>query len=109
MQYTRVNFRCKPNTETVKDILSALLAEIGYDAFAEAGPVWEGYVPTARFSTDELEAVLAAFPVEASISYTADEMEDRDWNEEWEKNYFQPIVISNQVYIHSSFHPPVEE
>lgn len=109
MQYTRVNFRCNPNTETIKDILSALLAEIGYDAFAEAGAVWEAYIPTARFSADEIEAVLAAFPVEASITYTADEMEDKDWNEEWEKNYFRPIVIGNQVYIHSSFHPPVEE
>lgn len=109
MQYTRVNFRCNPNTETVKDILSALLAEIGYDAFAEAGPVWEAYIPTARFSTNEIETVLTAFPVEASITYTTDKMEDKDWNEEWEKNYFQPIVIKNQVYIHSSFHLPTEE
>jgi ribosomal protein L11 methyltransferase len=33
-------------------------------------------------------------------------MEDRDWNEECEKNYFEPIVIDNRCLIQSSFHQP---
>ena len=32
-------------------------------------------------------------------------MEDKDWNEEWEKNYFQPIHIGNECQIRASFHP----
>ena len=28
----------------------------------------------------------------------------QDWNHEWEKNYFQPIVIGRDCVIHSSFH-----
>ena len=32
------------------------------------------------------------------------QIESRNWNEEWEKNFFQPIVIQDQVIIHSSFH-----
>lgn len=36
-------------------------------------------------------------------------VEGRDWNEEWEKNYFQPIVIGNRCVVHSSFHHDVPE
>ena len=31
------------------------------------------------------------------------EAEDKDWNEEWEKNFFQPIVIGDRCVIHSTF------
>jgi ribosomal protein L11 methyltransferase len=31
-------------------------------------------------------------------------MEDKDWNEEWEKNFFQPIIIDDKCVIRSSFH-----
>lgn len=45
------------------------------------------------------------FPMEdVSLSYTITEPEDKDWNEEWEKNFFQPIVIGDRCVIHSTFH-----
>ena len=45
------------------------------------------------------------FPIPgASISYSITEPEDKNWNEEWEKNFFQPIVIDNRCVIHSTFH-----
>ena len=31
-------------------------------------------------------------------------VEGRDWNAEWEKNYFQPIVVGDECVIHSTFH-----
>ena len=34
-------------------------------------------------------------------------MEGKDWNEEWEKNYFKPIVISDRCVVHSSFHTDI--
>ena len=36
--------------------------------------------------------------------YSIDLIKPRNWNEEWEKNYFQPILIGNQCLIKSSFH-----
>ena len=36
--------------------------------------------------------------------YKVEEAEDKDWNEEWEKNFFQPIVIGERCCIHSTFH-----
>ena len=40
----------------------------------------------------------------ASGFYTIKEAEDKNWNEEWEKNFFQPIVIGDRCCIHSTFH-----
>jgi ribosomal protein L11 methyltransferase len=31
---------------------------------------------------------------------------EENWNETWEKTYYQPICIEQQVYIRASFHPP---
>ena len=36
-------------------------------------------------------------------------IEGRDWNEEWEKNYFRPIVIEGECVVHSSFHKDVPQ
>ena len=48
---------------------------------------------------------MADFPIpDTNVSYTIFEPEDKDWNEEWEKNFFQPIVIDNRCVIHSTFH-----
>ena len=36
-------------------------------------------------------------------------MKGKDWNEEWEKHYFRPILIDDKCVIHSSFHTDVPE
>ena len=49
--------------------------------------------------------MVAEFPLpDTTIKYTIVEAEDKDWNEEWEKNFFQPIVIGDRCCIHSTFH-----
>ena len=61
---------------------------------------------------EAVAAILTDFPMpEVTIDYHYAEAEDRDWNEEWEKNFFQPIVIGERCCIHSTFHhdtPQVE-
>lgn len=104
MKYTRVSFICNPSSEAVKDVLAAMLGGIGFDAFMDGETTMEAYIPSSFFSPTSVDQVLANFPIEATILYSAEEMEDRNWNEEWEKNYFQPISIDNRLCIHSSFH-----
>lgn len=106
MQYNQVLFKCDPYSETVTDILSAMLAEIGFESFVRGEDALEAYVPQPLFSRLELDQVLADLPLEVEISYTVQTMEDKNWNEEWEKNYFNPIVIGDECCIHSSFHQP---
>jgi ribosomal protein L11 methyltransferase len=90
----------------VKDVLAYRLSEIGYDSFIPLENGLEAYVPISLFSEDQLKNVTSNFDLNAEIEYSVTEMEDRDWNEEWEKNYFEPIVIDNRCLIQSSFHRP---
>ena len=83
-----------------------MLAEIGFESFVRGEDALEAYVPQPLFSRSELDQVLADLPLEVEISYTVQTMEDKNWNEEWEKNYFNPIVIGDECCIHSSFHQP---
>ncbi len=60
--------------------------------------------------TNRLKEALADFPLpDTQIEYNYVEAEDKDWNEEWEKNFFQPIVIGDRCVIHSTFHNDVPQ
>lgn len=104
MQYIEVEFGCEPNTEVITDILSAQLGEIGFESFVVTPTGLHAYIPQSLLSEEKVDELLSNFPVEAAIGYTWKAMEDKNWNEEWEKNYFQPVVIDDLLCIHSSFH-----
>ena len=106
MQYIQVQFSAAPATEIIRDILSAQLAEIGFETFVAMAGGLEAYVPASLFSAEKIDEILSGFPMKAVITWQSREMEDRNWNEEWEKNYFEPIVIADACCIHSSFHHP---
>ena len=105
MKYFEVTFSVNPCDETATDILSALIAETGFESFVECEGGMQAYVQQSLFDEDALKSIIADFPVPGTeITYTITEPEDKDWNEEWEKNFFQPIVIDNRCVIHSTFH-----
>ena len=105
MKYFEVTFSVNPCNETATDILSALIAETGFESFVECEGGMQAYVQQSLFDEDALKNIIAEFPIpETEITYTITEPEDKDWNEEWEKNFFQPIVIEDRCVIHSTFH-----
>lgn len=105
MKYFEVTFSVNPCNETATDILSALIAETGFESFVECEGGMQAYVQQSLFDEDALKSIIADFPVPGTeITYTITEPEDKDWNEEWEKNFFQPIVIEDRCVIHSTFH-----
>lgn len=132
MQYLEFTFTTRPATEAVQDVLSAVLAEIGFDSFVHTDeldhpavahcanpedPTFEEkldedhfqcYIQKALFDQTALDQTLAAFPLpDVEITYTMQEAEDKDWNEEWEKNYFKPLVVDGRCVIASTFHTDV--
>lgn len=108
MRYFEVTFKTNPCTETVNDVLSAILGEIGFESFVEENDGIKGYIQQPVYDEATLKETIANIPLEnVTISYEAHLMEDKDWNEEWEKNFFQPIVIGNRYAIHSTFHKDV--
>jgi ribosomal protein L11 methyltransferase len=67
----------------------------------------KGYVQQSLFDEDTLRACIEDFPFEGtSIIYNVREAEDRDWNEQWEQEGFEPIVIADQLVIHDGRHLP---
>ena len=105
MKYFEVTFTILPYSETASDVLSALTAEIGFESFVECEGGMQAYVQQSLFDEAALKAILSDFPMpDTQITYTITEPEDKNWNKEWEKNFFQPIVIEGRCVIHSTFH-----
>ena len=103
--YIETRLDINPCNETATDIMASLLAEIGYESFVPDNTGLTAYIKKSDFSEDKLDNVVSSFPLEGhSFHVTNKEIEGKDWNSEWEKNYFQPIVVDNLCVIHSSFH-----
>lgn len=110
MKYLEFTFRTIPCTEVANDVLSAVLAEAGFESFVEQPDGINAYIQKDLYNESVLKEALADFPlpdVQTEYSYT--EAEDKNWNEEWEKNFFQPIVIDNRCVIHSTFHKDIPQ
>lgn len=112
MKYLEFTFRTQPCTEVINDVLSAVLADVGFESFVEQPDGIAAYIQQELYDEDSLKMAIEAFPLpDTEIAYSFVEAEDKDWNEEWEKNFFQPIVIGDRCCIHSTFHqdtPQVE-
>jgi ribosomal protein L11 methyltransferase len=105
MKYLEVTFTVSPASETANDIIAALAADLGFESFVESPLGTIGYVPINLYDEKALREAMTDFPMsDTSITFTTCEMEDKNWNEEWEKHFFEPIVVDSRCVIHSTFH-----
>lgn len=105
--YTEVRLDLNPCSEIFTDILAAMLADAGYESFVPDSTGLTAYIRQQDFDDAVLDRIIRDFPMETAISPSHHVVEGQDWNAEWEKNYFKPIVIDNLCAIHSSFHKDV--
>ena len=109
MKYYEAIFTITPCTDDACDILAALVADAGFDSFENTATGLKAYAIQQFFDESALTAALATFPIpDTQVGYTVTEAEDRDWNEQWEQEGFEPIVIGNLV-IHDGRHLPAEQ
>ena len=107
MKYYEVEFTISPLSADAADLLASLAGEAGFETFEETETGLKGYVQQSLFSVDALRECIEDFPFEGTyIIYNVREAEDRDWNEQWEQEGFEPIVISDQLVIHDGRHLP---
>ena len=107
MKYFEVDFTISPYSADASDVLAAMAGEAGFETFEETETGLKGYVQQNLFDASELKTALEDFPFEdTTISYDIREAEDRDWNEQWEQEGFEPIVISENLIIHDGRHLP---
>ena len=108
MKYFEVEMTINPCTEDAQDVLSAMAGEAGFETFEQTETGLTGYVQQSLFDQPVLDAVIDNFPFESTIiTYKVREAEDRDWNEQWEQEGFEPIVVasgSRQLVIHDGRH-----
>ena len=109
MNYYKVRFECDPCSEDITDLLAAFLADVGYESFEPDSVGLTAYVQAQEYSDEAIREIIDEFPIPTSISYKSEFVESKNWNEEWEKHYFQPIVIAGECVVHSSFHKNVPE
>lgn len=105
--YTEVRIEFSPCSETITDTAAALLADAGFESFVPDEKGVTAYIPKSCYNP-ALRDCLEALPwTDISVSWSATEIEGQDWNHEWEKNYFKPIIIGDRCVIHSSFHTDI--
>ena len=105
MKYYEVEFTISPVSDDARDIVAALAGEAAFETFEETSTGVKGYVQQQLFDDDTLKEILAALPLPGvTVDYTVSEAEDRDWNEQWEQEGFDPIVIGNRMVIHDGRH-----
>ena len=110
MKYLEFTFHTTPCTEIVNDVLSAVLGEAGFESFVEQTNGIAAYIQKDLYNETVLKEALADFPLpDTQVEYAYQEAEDKDWNEEWEKNFFQPIIIGDRCVIHSTFHRDIPQ
>lgn len=105
--YQQIRLDITPCDENITDLFAAFLADCGYESFVPDETGLTAYINSTLFNKEDVESIIADFPMEVDAKLSVDFIEGKDWNEEWEKNYFQPIVIADQCVIHSTFHKDV--
>jgi len=89
--------------QTAIDILVAELGQVGFESFTENPDGVEAYIQKADWNASLLDNIQILESEEVTFSYDVKEIEQVNWNEEWEKN-FEPIVVADQVSIRAPFH-----
>lgn len=115
MKYLQVTFHITPASEIAADVLSAMLADIGFETFMPDTQGLDAWIQEQMLDSEELRQTVSNFPLpDTDITYTVTETEDKDWNAEWEQNGFQPIIIpdagnvgQNLVTIHDIHHTDI--
>ncbi len=104
MHYQKISIQITPFQEWLRDVLNAQMAEIGFDSFVETENGFEAFIPAKTYSEENLNAVLEDFSQDFSFEIETEFIADQNWNKEWEKNYFKPLVIANECVVRAPFH-----
>lgn len=99
--YFNVKIICKPE---LTEILIAELSVINYDSMMETEGGLEAYIKKEDFDKSELNQLQEKY-ASGFVEFEVEEVEERNWNEEWEKNY-EPIRVEDKILVRAAFHQP---
>ena len=103
MPHIVVHIRVSP-LEPGRDILVAQLTDLGYEGFLETDTGLDAYVPQDLYDADALITLFNMLREHGlTLRHAESVQEDRNWNEEWEKN-FDPVEVEGLCRIRAPFH-----
>lgn len=106
MKYTEVTIHIA-QVDPFRDVVVYELGEGAYDSFVDTPDGVKAYVPTEQYDEAWLKAVLDDCGCECR--FEAEQMPDKNWNEEWEKGHKSVMVEgAKKVYVRAPFHPHLE-
>ena len=100
--YIEYNFKVIPK-EPAAEILIAELGAVGFESFVENEDGVTAYIQKEEWNSNILDTIFVLNSDEFSIEYNQNEVEQTNWNAEWEKN-FTPIEVDEIVSIRAPFH-----
>jgi len=106
MNYISYTFEIKSKTLTVQTAIEILIAElgaVGFESFTENENGIVAYIQKEDWQSNILDDVQLLQSDEVTITYDIEEIEQVNWNSEWEKN-FEPIQVDDLVSIRAPFH-----
>lgn len=107
MIYTEVTIHLS-KTNPYRDLLVYSLGDEGpYESFCDTPDGLKAYVPSEVYNPDFVEEALAQLKEmddELQFSFQADELPDKDYNQEWERQH-QAVLVDGFCWVRAPFHP----
>lgn len=100
--YIEYDFTISPK-EPATEILVAELGAVGFESFVENDSGVKAYIQKQDWHSSILDDIFVLSSNEFSIKYSKKEVEQTNWNAEWEKN-FSPIQVDGVVGVRAPFH-----
>lgn len=100
--YIGYYFKVTP-LQPATEILIAELGYAGFESFVETEEGVTAYIQKEDWYDAILEDIQILNSEEFEINYSFEEIEQVNWNQEWEKN-FSPIVVENECSVRAPFH-----
>lgn len=101
--YIEYNFKVEP-LQPGTEILIAELGYAGFESFVETEDGVTAYIQKDEWKADVLDEIDILDSAEFKIGYSFSEIEQINWNTEWEKN-FSPIEVDGRCTVRAPFHP----
>ena len=94
-----------PSSDIQHDMLTTMLAEMGFDSFMDEGQTLKAYCSETSRDDVAVENLLSEPAFFDIRLLKVEEMPDKDWNELWEASY-QPVVVNERCRVRAPFHEP---
>lgn len=110
MKYIEIEFSLRP-LQIYSEILQSDLSDIGFESFQDINKGFLAYCQEDDYKDEEFNALIKRFSEinpEVEISFKTNEIEQQDWNAEWEKSY-EPVLVDDFCFIHAHFHNRMED